>query len=127
VTRHRGTGAWINPHPIGTAVLIAPFFLLGHALTWWSNLKPDGFSLYYQHAAGLAGVFYLVAGLAVLKKFLRRHFSAGITLAALISITWGTNLFHYGTYDSVYSHVYSFFLFCSFLALTATWYDRPAW
>jgi hypothetical protein len=95
-------------------------------LTLWSNLKPDGFSLYYQHAAGLAGVFYLVAGLAVLRKFLRRHFSAGITLAALVSITWGTNLFHYGTYDSVYSHVYSFFLFCSFLALTASWYDRPS-
>ena len=72
VTRRFGSGAWINPHPIGTATLIAPFFLAGHLLTLWSNLKPDGFSLYYQHAAGLAGVVYLVAGLI----FLTRHANA---------------------------------------------------
>jgi hypothetical protein len=125
ITRWHESGAWINPHPIGTAILIAPFFAVGHLLTLWSDRQPNGFTLYYQHAAGLAGVFYLVAGLAVLRAFLKRHFSDGVTLAALISITWGTNLFHYGTYDSVYSHVYSFFLCCSFLYATMTWYDRP--
>lgn len=125
LARWGGTGAWINPHPIGTAILIAPFFLVGHLLTLWSSGRPDGFSFYYQHAAGLAGVFYLVAGLGVLRVFLRRHFRAGVTLAALIGITWGTNLFHYGTYDSVYSHIHSFFLCCSFLEATSAWYDRP--
>jgi hypothetical protein len=125
LTRWEGTGAWINPHPIGTAILITPFFLVGHLLTLWSRGRPDGFSFYYQHAAGLAGVFYLVAGLGVLRVFLKRHFSASVALATLIGITWGTNLFHYGTYDSVYSHIYSFFLCCSFLEATAAWHDRP--
>ena len=125
ITRWGGTGAWINPHPIGTAILMAPFFVLGHLLTRWSNLPPTGFSLYYQHAAGLAGVFYLVAGLAVLRAFLRRHFTPGVVLAALVSVTWGTNLFHYGTYDSVFSHVYSFFLCCCVLEATAAWHAAP--
>ncbi len=51
----RDTARWVNAHPIGVAILQAPFFLVGHALTRWTNLSPDGFTLYYQHAAGLAG------------------------------------------------------------------------
>ena len=31
----------------------APFFAVAHALTRWTNLSADGFTLYYQHAAGL--------------------------------------------------------------------------
>jgi len=75
---------------------MAPSFAAGHALTRWSNLPPDGFSLYYQHAAGLAGLAYFLAGLAVLRRTLSRHFSNGVVLATLVTITWGTNLFHYG-------------------------------
>jgi len=33
----------------------APLFVVAHALTRWTNLSPDGFTLYYQHAAGLSG------------------------------------------------------------------------
>jgi hypothetical protein len=120
-----GTLAWVNPHPIGTAILIAPFFVVAHALTRWSNLSPDGFSFYYQHGAGVAGLCYMVLGLAILGRLLSRHFSAGATLAALITVTWGTNLFHYGTYDPVFSHAYSFFLIAAFLALTDTWWRDP--
>ena len=45
--------------------------------------------------AGAAGIAYLLAGLAVLRRMLRRHFSDGVVLATLVAITWGTNLFHY--------------------------------
>src|SRR6185503_14478363 len=46
--RWPATGHWLNPHPIGVAVLMLPFFLAADALTWWSNFPRDGFSLYYQ-------------------------------------------------------------------------------
>lgn len=123
--RSPGTRRWVNPHPIGVAVLQAPFFLAAHALTRWSNLSPDGFSLYYQHASGLAGLVWGVSGLAVLGQLVRRHFSDGITCAVIVALTFGTNLFHYLTYDAGYSHAYSFLLFSAFLNLTDRWHHGP--
>jgi hypothetical protein len=123
IARWAGTGRWVNPHPIGPAILMAPWFAAAHLLTLWSNLPPDGFSLYYQHAAGLSGLAYFLAGLAVLRQTLRRHFSSGVVLATLVAITWGTNLFHYGVLESTFSHVYSFFLICVFVELTERWWD----
>jgi hypothetical protein len=125
--RWPSTGRWLNPHPIGTAVLMAPFFTAGDLLSVWSNLPRDGFSLYYQHAAGLAGIAYLLAGLAVLRRILRRHFTDGVVLATLVCITWGTNLFHYGVFDGTFSHVFSFFLVCFWILLVELWWEHPSW
>jgi hypothetical protein len=126
ITRWRGTGRWVNPHPIGPAVLMAPFFAAAHLLTRWSNLPPDGFSLYYQHAAGVAGLSYFLIGLAVLRHMLARHFTSPVVLATLATVTWGTNLFHYATFDATFSHAFSFFLITLLVALTERWWDRPA-
>src|SRR5690348_18326174 len=68
IARWPHTYRWVDPHPIGEAILITPFFLAAHALTRWSNLDPDGLTLYYQHAAGLAGLFYACAGLWFLRR-----------------------------------------------------------
>ena len=125
IIRWPGTRRWVNAHPIGVAIMQAPFFLPAHLLTKWSNLSPDGFTFYYQHGAGLAGLFWMVAGLGVLRRLLLRQFSDRVTAATLIVATFATSLFHYGTYDSSYSHVYSFFLFSAFMALTDTWYRDP--
>jgi hypothetical protein len=127
ISRWPRTRRWVNAHPIGEAVLMAPFFGAAHALTRWSNLPADGFSLYYQHAAGLAGLVYMLGGLHILRGLLRRHYSKGVTLATLAVLTWGTDLFHYGTYDAVYSHAYSFCLVCALSALTERWWEAPGW
>ena len=126
IIRWPGTRRWVNAHPIGVAVMQAPAFPLAHVLTKWTNLSPHGFSLYYQHAAGLAGLVWTVAGLAVLRRLLLRSFSDGVTAATLVTLLFGTNLYHYATFDSTYSHPYSFFLFAAFLLLTALWEERPA-
>ncbi|HEX6973272.1 MAG TPA: hypothetical protein VF147_02660, partial [Vicinamibacterales bacterium] len=126
IIRWPGTRRWVNAHPIGVAVMQAPFFAVAHALTRWSNLSPDGFTLYYQHAAGLSGTFWVIAGLWVLRGLLRRHFSDAVTAATLATLLLGTNLYHYATFDSSYSHTYSFFLFAALLDLTERWYERPA-
>lgn len=127
IVRWPGTGRWVNPHPIGVALMMLPLFAVAHLLTWWSNLPPDGFSLFYQHAAGLSGVVALVAGLSFLRSFLQRWFSDRVTLATLATLVFGTNLFHYGTYDSTFSHVYSFALIAALLDLTDRWWRDPAW
>ncbi len=126
IIRWPDTGRWVNAHPIGVAILQSPFFLIGHGLTKWSNLSPDGFTFYYQHAAGLAGVWWTLAGLFVLRRVLARRFSDGVTAATLSALLLGTGLYHYATFDSSYSHAYSFFLLAAFLWLTEWWYeDRP--
>jgi len=56
IRRWPSTGRWLNPHPIGVAILMTPFFIAADLLTRWSNLPRDGFSLYYQHAAAMAGL-----------------------------------------------------------------------
>jgi hypothetical protein len=110
IIRWPRTGQWVDAHPIGEAILIAPFFLVAHALTRWSNLSPDGFSLYYQHAAGLAGLSHVIAGLWFLRRLLRRHFTEPVVAGTLAALLFGTSLFHYATFDSVWSHAFSFAL-----------------
>lgn len=122
IIRWPGTRRWVNAHPIGVAIMQTPFFVVAHGLTKWTNLSADGFTLYYQHAAGLSGLFWVVCGLAVLRRCLLRHFTDRVTAATLATILLGTNLYHYATFDSSYSHAYSFFLFAAFLDLTEKWH-----
>jgi hypothetical protein len=124
IIRWPGTRRWVNAHPIGVAVMQSPFFGIAHALTAWTNLSRDGFTLYYQHGVGLAGLFWSIAGLVVLRRLLLRHFTDRVTAATLVTILLGTNLYHYATFDSSYSHAYSFFLFSLFLGLTERWHQR---
>jgi hypothetical protein len=127
IFRWPATGRWVNPHPIGEALLIAPFFFAADGLTRWTNLSRDGFSLYYQHAAGLAAIAYFAAGLAFLRRILLRYFSPGVSLATLISVVWGTNLFHYATYDTIFSHSFAFFLLAAFLDIGIRWLEAPTY
>ena len=122
IRRWPTTGRWLNLHPIGTAVLEAPFFIAADLLTRWSNLPRDGFSVYYQHAAAVAGLTYFLAGLAILRRLLAQHFTPAIVLATLVCITWGTNLFHYGVYDGSFSHAFAFFLTCAWIAVVDAWW-----
>jgi hypothetical protein len=125
IRRWPATNRWVNPHPMGTAILMTPFFLAAHAVTRGLHGAPDGFSFYYQHGAGLAGLVYLLAGLAVVRKVLERHFAPPATLAALTTVTFGTNLFHYGVYDSAFSHIYSFFLIALLVTSAESWWHAP--
>ncbi len=125
MVRWPGTNRWMNRLPIGVAVLMLPFVIVADLLTRWSNLPRDGFSLYYQHAAALAGLAYFLAGLAVLRRTLSRYFSPAVTLWTLVAITWGTNLFHYAVYDGTFSHAFSFALVCALVELTDLWWAHP--
>src|SRR5262245_14545079 len=127
IIRWQETRRWANPHPIGVAVMLVPFFGAAHVLTTWSNLPPDGFSLYYQHAAGLGGLCAFVLGVMALCRFLLRYFTSGVVLATLVTIILGTNLFHYATFDSTFSHAFSFLLITLLLDLTDRWWQNPTW
>ncbi len=115
LTPSAATGGFRNKYNIGVAVMMTPFFFAGHVLTWWMRSPPggfewwkfnhplDGYSLFYQHAAGLAGVFYMVVGLAVLRSLLATRFTKGVVLSTMATLLLGTNLLHYGSGETVFS------------------------
>ncbi len=125
VARYPATGRLLNRYPIGEAVMLSPFFIVGHLMAKLLGVTADGFSWPYQLTAAFAGLFYLIAGLNLLRNILSQYFSLPTTFFTLLAITFGTNLFHYGTCDNIFSHIFSFFLFCALLYLTNKIYQQP--
>jgi hypothetical protein len=126
VNRIRETNRLLIKYPPGEAIMLAPFFLLAHALTLVSHVaEADGFSVLYQAAAALGGLCYVLVGLTVLRMLLEKSFSPLVVWWTLVVMVFGTNLFHYGTYDSIFSHAFSFCLFALFLYGVERWYTHP--
>lgn len=114
-----------NKYNIGESLLILPFFLIAHLLSFIFNYPVDGYSYFYQVFAGLSGLFYGFSGILILRKVLKRSFSEKITLLTLAAITFGTNLFNYMTSNSLFSHAFSFFLFALLLYYTPIYFEKP--
>jgi len=132
VRRHPETGKYLNRYPIGVAVLLLPFFLAAHLTTlvcyspvdWHKfNYAPDGYSFFYQHAAGLGALCYAVVGLFFLKKALERYFTPSVSAVTVALLFVGTNLLHYGSGGGVTAHPFAFCLFALFLYWIPRWYD----
>lgn len=98
-------------YPYGVSLLLAPFFLITHAIVSMSGGQADGFSRPYHWAVLISGAFFLFLGLWFSYKLLSKYFAAGISFLALFLLLTGTNLFWYASEDIGMSHVYSFALF----------------
>jgi hypothetical protein len=120
------TGNYLDKYSIGEAVMLLPFFLIGHLLALLAGQHADGFSTIEQVAAGLSGLTYMVLGLAVLARSLARYVRPAVVALTLVSLVFGTNLFHYATFDSMFSHTYAFFLVAVLVELVHRWHERPA-
>lgn len=125
LTLDEKTGRYLNRFPPGQALLMLPSFLLAHGGARLVGAAPNGFSTPYQVAAALNGLLALLIGLHFLRRALSALFAPAVVLATLAAVTFGTNLFHYGTSDAIFSHVYSFALFAALLAALPAWYREP--
>ncbi|MFS8130680.1 MAG: hypothetical protein ACMG57_01745 [Candidatus Dojkabacteria bacterium] len=117
-------GKFLDKYTMGEAVLMLPFFIPANVLSILFNQVPNGFTLFYQAFLGIAGTFYMILGLFILKKILEKYFKPRTIYITLIVLIFGTNLFHYGTYDSIFSHSYSLFLFAAFLYFLPIWFKN---
>jgi hypothetical protein len=124
--RHPVTGRYLIKYPLGTAVLMFPFFLLGHLLAPLMGSTPDGFSIVYQFAIGIAAIFYMLVGLVLIFKILIRYFPSKVVVATILSLFLGTNLIAYAAVELSLSHIYSFFLIGLLLYLVPRWYADPS-
>lgn len=118
------TGNYLDKYPIGEAVMMSPFFLVGHVAARLAGERADGFSGIEEVASGSAALVYMVGGLLILSRSLRRYFRPLVVSATLISIVFGTGLFHYAVFSSVFSHAFSFFLLAALIELVHRWYER---
>jgi hypothetical protein len=120
----QATGNWLDRYGIGVAVLLLPFFAIGHLIAVVGGSTPDGYSLPETFAAGTAAIVYTTAGLLILRPVLRRWFPGWAIAVTLVAIVFGTSLFDFTTWDSVTSHAFSFFAVSLALLLALRWYDR---
>lgn len=110
---------------MGVAMMYCPFFLAAHGLAPVLGYAADGFSVPYAFALQLAGLFYAVLGLLLLRRVLRRHFADWVTALTLLIVGLCTNLYWYSLYEAPMSHAFSFCLFALFAWLTELWHERP--
>jgi hypothetical protein len=119
-------GNYLTKYPMGVAVSQLPWFGWAHMYARLNGDPLNGFSRPYQHAAMLAGLFYGVLGLWVLRELLRRYYSDEVTAWTLAGIGLGTNFFAYTSYQAAHSHAVLFLWHALLLYCTARWYERPA-
>jgi hypothetical protein len=119
-------GNYLDKYTIGIAIMMSPFFFLAHLLTIIFGFETNGFSIFYQLLVGFAGTAYMLLGLVFLYQFLKQYFNKKVVYLSLVIILFGSNLFHYGTYDSIFSHAYSFCLFAAFIYFFDKWSKQSA-
>lgn len=104
-------------YPLGPSLLWIPFFSVVHsAIALINNLgflvPNNGYADSYQMAVGLINVGFVLTGIMLINRLLRKLYSAFVAGAASLVILFGTNLLYYGSLDVLNSHPASFLL-CS--------------
>jgi hypothetical protein len=102
-------GKRINKYYPGLSFAWLPFFGLGHLAAMAGDYERDGFSQPYQLAIALAALFYLFAGLILLRRLLILLGSgARAATISTAAVFYGTHLFAFGINVNSLTHVYSF-------------------
>lgn len=109
----------------GMAMLLSPFFFLGHVIALLTSYPADGFSYPYQLAMMIAAFFYVAVGLIFLRKVLLRYFSDKAVSISLLALFLGTNLLFWSTFDAGAPHTILFTLYTMLLWFTIRWHETP--
>lgn len=106
----------VNKNYSGVAVMLTPFFFLGHLLAVSLNEPLTGYSWPYFLMIMVASLVYFLAGLYFLRKILRTYQIGDATIGFILLMTGlGTNLLYYTSIHAAMSHVYSFALISAFV------------
>jgi len=124
--RYTYKGGVVNKYYVGTAIAEMPFFLLAHILSKSLGYPNDGYSKIYWILIGYAAIFYMLLGLFFLAKILQLYELRDIWISiVLFSITLGTHLFYYTSFEPGMSHVYSFAFVSWFMFLVKKYFVKP--
>ena len=120
------TGFWVIKYTSGEAILLLPFFLIGHLLTLITGSNPDGFSIIYQYSILIGCLCYLLASLILLRKILLRFFNDRIAAFTLLCVLLGTNYYIQAASNPAVIHLILFFLYTVLIEATIQWHERPS-
>lgn len=115
----------INKYSMGPAILLTPFFLLGHLEAYFWSVPRDGFSYTYFFWLLTGTIFYTTLALVLLRHILLQYYQDIPVAATLLLLSIGSNLLFYTVYEFLMSHAYSFFLFTLALHLAIQWLKQP--
>lgn len=103
-----------NKYPLGTAVFLIPFFLLGHFVTILLNVyglpvNVDGYGYAYQFFSAFGSFVYAFLGLLIIYSLGKKIFDHKISLIATMAILFATPLLYHVTMEPLGSHPISMF------------------
>ena len=108
----------------GIAILEAPFFFMGHAITRLLHMSTNGYSFYYMFFVHWGNILFVLIGLFLLRILLLKYFTDFISAMVLLSIAVATNLFHFTVYKIGMSHGYLFTLYVVLMLATIRFFNR---
>jgi hypothetical protein len=97
-----------NAHPVGPAVVWAPFYAAADLVYWLRGTTSDGLDRLHLDFVALASVLYGWLGLVLLYFTARREASAPASLAAALGIGFGTFLYFYLAFAPTMAHAAAF-------------------
>lgn len=109
----------------GMAMLLSPFFFLGHLIALSTSYPADGFSYPYQLAMMIAAYFYIVVGLIFMRKVLLHFFQDKVVAVTLLAMYLGTNLLFWTTFDAGAPHTILFTLYALLIWYSIKWHEQP--
>lgn len=124
------TGLRPNFGPIGTALLWAPFYAVGHLVAVVGhasgfNVVADGYSKPYLWAITFGSAFLSLAGLLLSYALSRKLVDAVAAFWATLGIWLGTPVIYYSHLTPGYSHAASLFAVALLLYLWYRWRAAP--
>ncbi|MDC0303757.1 hypothetical protein OAL15_01975 [Flavobacteriales bacterium] len=118
----------INKYYAGTSLLMLPFFLVSCLGAWLFGFPIDGYSQPFQLGMMFSALFYSGIGMYFLSRFFEaKGIKKGTSLAVVVLVLFGTNLFHYSISEPAMSHAYSFALVSLFLFKVNAWLRSSGW
>jgi hypothetical protein len=125
---HPESGNCVLKYSVGQAVMLSPFFFIGHAYATVSgDYAADGFTRPYQFSIALGTLLIAALGLIFLRRVLLRYFSDGVTALTLAALVLGTNYLNYAAIDGAMTHNTLFTVYALLLYQTIRFYERPGW
>ena len=112
-----------NAYAYGLAIMLLPFILVAHTLTWlFGFIRPsffvlDGYSYFYNLfinvSAWLFGILSLIINYKIIKKFFSENVASKTVVALLLATPW----IYYQIFEPSMSHMASLFMVSCFVYL----------
>ena len=118
-------GNYVFKYSSGQAVMMSPFFFMGHFIAKKTKWLNDGFSYPYQVCIGIGMLIYALIGLWVLRKILLEYFSDNATALGLFTITFASNYLNYAAIDGAMTHNTLFTVYALLVWATIRFYKNP--